>query len=152
MDEIKERYRELMGKYPLPGYDELDYEFSIHECDDKFVLRAIRNKIESKLIHFAKIFDEMLNPETSISGMHEAKSIPEEDRDEIFQIYKQLLFYLRTIDLLYLNDSDQLNAEFINKFFAEWKNIKMKISKYMLKLQDAWRDNLDSTYKVNYLG
>ena len=91
---IKEKYQKLSKKYDLPSFDYLNKDFEIFTIEhEEFLLREIRRKINDKVELYVKFLDELLNPETSITNMHESKLFNEKERNEIFSLYKRLIFF-----------------------------------------------------------
>ena len=93
---LKEKYQELGKKHKLPSFEEIDKEFEISTIDkDEFLLREIRRKIDEKIELYAKFLEEILQPETTLSNMYESKEFNEHERNEVFKLYKKLMFFYR---------------------------------------------------------
>ena len=149
---LKEKYQELEKKYNLPSYDELNNEFEISsiDCED-FLLREIRRKIAEKVELYVKLLDEWLNPEASISNMHESKLFNDKDRNDIFQVYKRLMFFDRYSIESALSE-DEKSAEFIKDVFKEWDEVKQKIAGFVKKAKESWLEEVDVKQELGYMG
>ena len=150
-------YDEKKTKYNLPGYDELNIEFGIEEIDDdhdgkKLVLHRIRDRIHEKLEYYSLILESMVQPDTILKDMYEAKYINDNTRENAYLLYKKIVAVLRQSDLARLYSSEERQAEFIRESYAEWKSIKEDLLKQIQKLADLWKKETDIKEDLSYFG
>ncbi len=154
MEEIIETYNNLAKKYPLPDFSLLDSYFEISQCElSDFLLTAIRRKIIEKIDHYAKILDELLQPDTSLKSMQEFKFFDDAEKENIFSIYKKLMFFIRKADLINILIDNKNEAELISEIFSEWQQLSKSLSAIMSKLESSWSsytDNIDKS--LGYFG
>ena len=97
--EIEQEYNNLSKKYSLPAFKEIDKEFEISSLEDtSFLLRNTLRKISEKLEFYTNMLNDLLQPDTSsLSSMHEISFFTEEEKNDIYQIFKQLMRLNRNI-------------------------------------------------------
>ena len=120
--------------------------------EEAFLLREIRRKIVEKIDLYVKLLDEWLNPEATISNMHESKLFNEKDRQELFQIYKRLMFFDRYSIETAAKEDDEKSAGFINIVFKEWHELKENISVFVKKAKESWLEEVDVKEELGYMG
>ncbi|MEE9525464.1 MAG: hypothetical protein V3V78_02545 [Candidatus Woesearchaeota archaeon] len=150
---LKEKYQELSKKHNLPSFEELDKEFEISTIEnEEFLLREVRRKIIEKIEAYTKFLEEILQPETTLANMYEAKVFDEDERNEIFKLYQRLMSLDRLSMELALDENDDKTSKFIKDFFEEWNEIKENLSKFVKKAKEEWLKETDIKEKLRYLG
>ncbi len=151
---IKEKYDKLKKRYNLPSFDDINNEFEISIIDnDEFLLRGIRRKIAEKIEAYTKFLEEqILQPSTDVSNMYEFKVFDDEERKEIFKIYKRLMFFSRFSIEAGLYEDDKKTAEFIKSVFDEWNELKKKLLKFVVKVKESWLKEKDIKEDLGYMG
>jgi hypothetical protein len=150
---VKERYNELAKKHKLPAFDKIDKEFEISVIDkEAFLLREIRRKIIEKLESYAKFLEEILQPETTLSNMYEAKIFDDEERTEIFKLYKKLMSFDRSSLEISIDEDDEKTSEYITSIFDEWSDMKKKIAEFLKKSKEEWLKETDIKEELRYMG
>src|SRR3989344_7052165 len=91
---IKEEYNELTKKHKLPKFDDINEDFELEFIKEKsFLLRQIRRRINEKVIFFCRIIESLLYPtQQHIINVTEVTNFSDDDKKEIEDIYKQLMF------------------------------------------------------------
>jgi hypothetical protein len=137
---IKEDYEKLKGKYNLPNFKEIDNEFEVSTIDrEEFLLREIRRKIDEKIELYVKVLERLLQPDpSSLSDMYECKIFEDDEKDELYQLFKKLMFFDRFSIETSIDETDKKTTEFINKFWKEWSSIKEKFSGFIKKTKESW--------------
>lgn len=150
---MKELYEGLKARYRIPAFDVMDREFEISTIeDDEFLLREIRRKIEDKLESAVKMFNELLHPESGFASYREANVFSDADREAIILLYKRLMYFNRLATELSFDDSDELNARFINDFMKEWPELKRSILSFVRRMKESWQKDIPKKEVVGYLG
>ncbi|MBD3354707.1 hypothetical protein GF361_01835 [Candidatus Woesearchaeota archaeon] len=152
--DMQKKYEKLKKKYRLPSFDDINNEFEISSIDnDDFLLREIRRKISEKIEAYTKFLEEQaLQPSTDVANMYEFKVFDDEERREIFNIYKRLMFFSRFSIEAGLYENDEKTAEFIKSVLDEWKEIKKKIMKFIVKVKKSWMEEKDIKEDLGYMG
>jgi hypothetical protein len=150
---IKEKYQELSGKYKLPSFEELDNEFEVSIIEkDNFLLREIRRAIIEKIEIYIEFLEKLLNPETDLSSMYESSVFNEEDRKELFEVYKKIMFFHRLSVEVSIEENDEKTSEYLNKFLGEWVEIKKRFLAVVQKTKESWVKNINIDEKLRYMG
>ncbi|MBR9691346.1 hypothetical protein GOV06_01030 [Candidatus Woesearchaeota archaeon] len=150
---LKEKYQKLSKEHKLPSFEELDKEFEISKIEDeKFLLREVRRKIIEKIELYAKFLEEILNPDTTISNMHEAKIFNEEERERIFEFYKKLMYYDRLSIEVSIDEDDSKSSDYITGFYKEWSELKKEFSNFVKKAKESWLKDSNIKQESGYMG
>ncbi|MBU1246248.1 MAG: hypothetical protein ABIJ20_03745 [Nanoarchaeota archaeon] len=151
--DIKKQYKKIENKFKLPNFDKFDKEFEISTLDtDDFLLRNVRRRMNNKLTFFTQIFDTILFPNpNSLISMHESKSCSEEEKIEIMKFYNKLMILEREALSFDIEPDDKKEAEFINKLWKQWTEIKKETNKLVEKMKESWKDE-DKKIKNHYFG
>lgn len=153
-NEIEKQYAELKKKYKLPDFKAMDFEFELSDLEEtNFLIRSIMRRIAEKLDFYTTMLEELLQPDPSnLYSIHESRFFDEDEKKQMYEIYKKLMNLSRNSIELSLNNDDKEEAEFISGFFSEWKNIKMELVTYIKKLKEAWKTETDIKEDLGYLG
>ncbi len=151
---MEDIYQELRKKFSLPEFNILDQEFEIGSIDEDehFPLREIRKKIDDKIEGITKIMEEVLHPERSIASFREANAFTDKEREDLLELYSRLMFFHRRTTELYIEDSEEENAEFIKELMKEWPELKKKTLGFVKKLKESWKKEITKKEVVGYLG
>jgi hypothetical protein len=150
---MDDEYAALKKKYNLPDFDVLDREFEVSAIDEyTFLLRSMRVKIVEKIDASVKLFNELLHPDAGFAAYKEANVFTEADRDQMLVIYRKLMFYSRRSIELNFEDSDELNARFINDIMKEWPELRKSILFFVRRMKDSWQRDITKKDVVGYFG
>jgi hypothetical protein len=154
MENIEDQYKKLKSKYNLPKFEDLDKEFEISTIEnDKFLIRGIIDKIIDRIDFFSKILEDLLQPDASLlRSMHEARFFEEQDKKDIYELYKKLMGISRESFEVSLKRDEKEEALFINKVFDEWKELKINLLRVVNKMKDSWKKETDIKEDLGYLG
>ncbi|MAH32854.1 hypothetical protein CL615_00505 [archaeon] len=152
--EIEQEYNNLSKKYSLPAFKEIDKEFEISSLEDtSFLLRNTLRKISEKLEFYTNMLNDLLQPDTSsLSSMHEISFFTEEEKNDIYQIFKQLMKLNRNITELILEADEDKTAQFLNSFFTEWLEIKKVLISCTNKMKKSWEKETTMEQELGYFG
>jgi hypothetical protein len=151
--DIKKDFEIIKKQYKLPEWNILDFEFEISSIEEpNFLIRKIRSKIAERVEMFCKILEDILQPDTCLSGLHECKFFNENQKKEIYSLYKKLMVIQRqTLHLSILNQ-DKDDAEFIIDIVNQWNEIKTSMSHWISQLKCNWEKETDVKEDVGYFG
>ncbi|MEM4267857.1 MAG: hypothetical protein QXK37_03405 [Candidatus Woesearchaeota archaeon] len=139
--EPEKSYKSLQKKFALPDWNELDKIFEVSMIEkDRFILREIRRKITEKLEHYIKILDGVMNPDTSVSCLHECRFFTDTEKKAIFDLYSELMTYVRNSDICGLVSDEKMDAEFISSVTSQWPKIQSRLYKILEKLKKSWME------------
>lgn len=152
-DKFKEQYQRVQKKFNLPSFEQLDQQFDIGSLEESnFPLRQIRRQISEVLETYAKLLEELMHPESSISGLYELKALTDKDKDALFDNYRHLIRLLRYSLEIALKNSEQDDAVFINDLVKQWPQIRKSLLPLAKKLKDSWEQESQEHEDLGYLG
>lgn len=150
---IKRQYETLRRKYKLPSFEELDAEFSISPIDaESFLLAEVRHKITDKLNDVSCLLEEVLHPDTNLVDLYESRVFDEDEKKELFEIYKRLMVADRNAAELSVLNEEKLDADFVKSFIAEWRKLKPELVKFIRKLKESWKKETEEGEAAGYMG
>lgn len=152
--EIEKQYNGLRGRFGLPEFKEMDSELEISGFDEtSFLLRAIIRGISEKIDFYRTMVEEILQPDASnLYAMHETRCLDEEEKSEMYNLYRRLMDFNRQSVELSLEPNEKAEAEFINSFFIEWKGLKKELLNFVRKIRASWKIEADIKEDLGYLG
>ncbi len=150
---IKKKYDALRKKHRLPGFEELDAEFEISDIEsDGPVLREVRKKIADKIGQVCGTVEQMLHPETNLADLYESRVLNEQEKKELFEMYKRLMAAERRCVEMFISSDEKLDAAFVKSFSAEWKTLKPQLVKFIRKLGESWEKETEEGEAAGYMG
>ncbi len=152
--EIEKEYNKLSKKYKLPKFNGIDAEFEISSLDNaKFLLKNILRKISEKLEFYIEVIGSLVHPDgSSISSMYEIRFFSEDEKNGMYMMFKELMKIDRNIVEIILRNDEKELADFLNKFFSDWINIKKELLKYIEKMKDSWEKQSTIEDDIGYFG
>jgi len=152
-EKILKKYNELKGRYSLPDIGKISSFFEIYKIDeDDFLLMEIRKKIVEKLIRVSEVLESFIHPDTNISDIYECKAFSNEDRDEIFRLYKKLKLAEKKAMELSFDSDEEKESDFIKETLLLWDEIKEKMIFFIDKLKEFWKSESPEKTKEGYFG
>jgi hypothetical protein len=151
---LKQKYKELKSKYNLPDYDSLNHDFDIEEINDEseLILTKIRIKMYEKIDFYKEIIEDLVQPDTSLNSMFEAKNFTDKEREVAYLLFKKLMQLLRQSNLVALNNHQKQTAEYINETYKTYNSLKPDIEKHLTKLTTVWEHDKNAKSELNYFG
>ncbi|MEK6917121.1 MAG: hypothetical protein AABW92_05250 [Nanoarchaeota archaeon] len=151
---LKEKYEKLRKTYSLPEYAELNRNFDIEDinAESDIILAKVRIKIIEKIEFYASLLESLVQPDTNLRDMYEAKHLSDNTREETYLLFKKLMLIIRRSDLVSLDNSEKANAEFINKSFSEWNSLKEQVNPHVTVLKDVWKKETNIKSDLSYFG
>jgi len=154
VESLKENYEVFQKKYSLPSFKELNEEFDIGklDCDTETILRDIRKSMVLKFSSTLQFTELLLNPSNgSMFHMFLVKGINgdnKEDLNKLFENLGSIEIESFSRDITY-NEKEEAN--FINRNFKSWKELKPPLEKIMKSLKDNWKKTAQKKGK-SYFG
>src|SRR3989344_9141948 len=138
---VQEQYATYRKKFKtLPSFDVLDREFEISTIENhpKFLLREIRKKITERIDFFAKLLEELLQPDATIANLRESRDFTEKEKKQIFELYKKFMIVMRSSVEYALTGTDKDNVEFIVEVMKSWEKAKTQTLQIVRKMKASW--------------
>ncbi|PLW80843.1 hypothetical protein C0585_00470 [Candidatus Woesearchaeota archaeon] len=148
-----DKLNELISRYDLPSLGDFEKDFGRVEKVDNYILSEFRKKIAEKIDYFISILESLVQPDNNLSGIYESRYLSDEQRQELFGIFRILMSYSRKSSSLSTSYDEEKEAEFIKDFYNEWQSIKPIMENYLFLLSDMWKKEINSDdIKENYMG
>ncbi len=153
MSDLQKDYEDLKQQYQLPAFTELDEEFEI-KCIEEYdnLLREIRNVVAEPLQLVLDVLDPILHPEASMASMIEASIFNDAEKNELFSLYKKLMYLKRRAITLKIMNDDAADAEFIKEVNSQMREIKRDLHPFLVKLEESWTKDHEVDEKLGYYG
>jgi hypothetical protein len=146
LKKLKQDYESKRILFSLPSYDEMAKEFEIEkvsEKDTEFLLREIRRVVIEKISAYIHLFETILSPSSgSLLIFSILKNLNEEDKKTIRSIYKKLTKTQISAIRLDTSYDEILEAEFINKMYKEWQELKKPIIELFEKFEKNFETDI----------
>ncbi len=151
---MKEAYEKLRKEYDLPDYDTVNNELEVSSFEDEeFLLRKIRRKSLEKLDEVSMIIGSVLQPAAeSLIDMQECSFFDDNDQKKMVEIYKKIMILKRLSTEAEIYANNKKDAEFVNRFFKEWKGLKENIIPFVEKMKTCWESETEASEKLDYMG
>jgi hypothetical protein len=153
--ELKRDYLEIQGKYNLPSFRELNQDFQIEkiaEYETDILIREVRKFVAEKLSNYMKFVEMIINPVNApMSIFSLIKSIGQDDKKKLSEIYEKLVKNEIEIVELDLSFSEEKEVQYIKNSNAIWQEIKKDLLEIIGTIKKNW-DNKSSKNGIGYLG
>ncbi len=150
---MKEEYNKLKKSLKLPDFKKIDNEFELSDLEEtSFLLRDIRRKMIDKVDFYAKILEPIIQPETNIVCMFECKAFDDDEKLEIYDMFRKMMSLVRSSAELSLECDDKKEAEFISELSEEWDKLKPKLMEKISKMRKSWQKKIDIKETQEYFG
>ena len=153
-EDIEKEYNNLCKRYKLPDFKEIDAEFEISDLEStNFLLKNILRKIAENLEFYTGLINEVMQPDaSSLSSMHETRFLTDSDKSDMYYLYKKMMKNHRAIIEAILKNNEKEEAEFLNRFFNDWKEIKKELINYLKKMKESWDKETSIEQDLGYFG
>ena len=150
---VESIYLDLRKKHKdLPIFDDLNNEFEIAAVEEPFILQNIRRKMIEKVDYYAKIVNELLQPDSELISMYECRIFKEDEKEGIYDVLKRLMFFSRFSAEVGLKADDEEEVGFICEFFKEWNELKPDLLKVISKIKSSWELDTELREDLEYFG
>lgn len=142
---MKEQYEKLTKKYDLPDYSELKKYFSIEGIDEEDdILKELIKKIHSKIESYASIVESLIQPDSSISSMHEASNLDKMQKKNLSILFAKLMKIERNLALINLDFEEESTSKVIKTSVENWKILLPELKNLLTNLKDCWeKENIE---------
>jgi hypothetical protein len=131
-------YESLKKTYPiLPEKQVMLEAFNISSLDDT----SLGNLSEDIIDRYDETMGIMrcaLNPEASVTGMHEHASISPEERMVLYSLFKQVIHLKRSVQLARLAGCHSMLAGEIAKSVPTWARVREELFPLFQLITDSW--------------
>ena len=155
IEKLKEEYGKLVGKYELPGFQEMNEDFHVDklaETETEILIREIRRFVGDKLVNYMRFVENLLNPvNVPMFIFSIIKLLEPEQKKKLEEIYKNLMkVEVRFIEMdLEFNEEEE--AKFIKDSFGLWQGIKTDLLAIIRKINQKESQKSETNSK-GYFG
>lgn len=139
---IKDAYSALKKRFAvLPEYEKLDEEFEISAIEKPaMLLEEIKKKIAEKLEWTLELLEKTIQPDpSSLIDMYEYKHLSNEDKEQLFAIFKKMMvLHRRIVEANCLRD-EKNDAALIKQICEEWPSLRMQLVPFIKKMGECWQ-------------
>lgn len=143
-------HEDILKKHNLPSLEELEKELGVIDEDEQDLVQDIISKLLSKSRKYSSFIEEMLHPDSNIVSMQEASMFSNEEREKLFDIFREITLFQRTWLLLELSSSEEKKVQYFKDFYAYFNSIKPQLEKFVTQAISIWK--LKEVTKANVLG
>lgn len=153
MEEMREKIRKVLT--PLVGEkrEVLMEEFALLTIDEEtpYLVRAIAKKIDEKLLKYAQLLEELLQPDTNLTSMQECSFFNEREQEAIRHAYRSLMRLHRHATLAELEGGEAAYQAFLADAFKNWAELKPALQTIMKQLHAGWQQEKNEEHE-EYFG
>ena len=150
---MKEKYEELAKRYPLPDLKLLEEDFEVHLIEEEpYLLKSITRKISDKTEYYTKLIEELFHPESDLASMYECNEFTAEEKKDMFNLFKQMVFMHRKAMELEVQYDEAAYATLIAEFYGKWVEWKPQILKIIGKMKGTWIKDSAEIKDSEYFG
>ena len=148
------RYKKLQERFGLPKLNELKNTFKFELNNEHEIFDQIRTEISDRLFSFSdRIVEPIIAGSESYCCLYEQNMVTDNERQEMFEIYKKIQELKWENNLLMLNPNEKDTAEWISKTWALWNNeMTATLSRVCKKLSLGWKNMKIKDEKTYYQG
>lgn len=155
IEEMKKEYEKIAKKHNLPSFNEMNEDFHIEkiaESETEILIREVRRYIGEKMSNYLRVVEAFLNPSNvPMFVFSTVKTISQEDKQKLSDIYKKLSKSEINIIELDLSFSEGKEAGFIRESFEIWQEIKRDFLEIIERVKKKWGSKSESAIK-GYFG
>lgn len=141
-------YTALKQKFHLPS--EVEELFDITELDEKTSLKEVTNLIREVISDAAKLLESVAQPDSSFSHMIESSGIS--NKQNTFELYKQLMYLLRDLDTVLIEHVEDRYVSCISSSTKKWHELKPQVITISQEIRDAWNVPTEYENEEKYFG
>lgn len=151
---IKDTYEQLMKKYKLPLFDELDAEIHLSSIESELnLLVEIRVKAEEKIDYLLCALHTALHPDpNTLSDLYEYTALSDIERQHALGVYKQLMTVKRALAEAEVISTEKEIAEVITQTYHTIIKTKKQILHVLHLFKKVWQTPVEKQELDRYFG
>ena len=153
MDNLS-RYKKLQERFGLPKLHELKNTFKFEINGENEIFDQIRVEMSDRLFSFSdRIIEPIIAGSEAYCCLYEQNMLTEEERQELFEIYKKIQDLKWQNNLLMIKPDEKATAEWIRKTWALWNDeMSDTLAELCQKLSLGWKNMKIVDEKTHYQG
>ncbi|RME53630.1 hypothetical protein D6783_01470 [Candidatus Woesearchaeota archaeon] len=151
---LKKSYEAIQKRFGLPPFEDVDDAFSLSSLDtDVLTVKEIGQRVIERLGEFARTIEDLLHPDGGrFAYLMESNAFSDEDRKNLFVLYRKLMLKTRQWMVLDLEGDEQRQGAFLRELFKDWKTIRSRLMAMGKQLCEVWEKDSLSKADLEYLG
>ncbi len=151
---LKDQYLKLKKKHKhLPDWNWLSENFRIKHEEDAPVLENARASATEKLENILRgIIEPLLSGNENFCCFFERKFISQAEKDELFEIYKNLQALLWRSHELQISFSEKAAVEWLADLKTSWTKFSPKLQHFTKKISHGWENYKKTEVETAYHG
>lgn len=155
LDDFKNDYARLQEKHGLPGFEQMNEDFSIEklaEVKTEYLVREVRKFVADKIGNYMRFVEALVQPSNVPMFVFSiVKSMGDEGQKKLKEIYKKIAKL--EIDLIELDlvCAEEKEAQFIKEAYKIWQQIKAESLDVVELIRKNWDNNIKKDSK-GYFG
>ncbi len=145
-------YEGLRKKYRLPEWKWVEKNFIFKVEPEIPVLIQLRRAMADRFDNLLDILEPIITPAESYASFLERKMLSVQEREEAFEMHKQLQSFLWTSNRISLEYDEREYAEWITSVKDFWEQIKEDLRKLFKKLSVGWKEFKKTESETAYHG
>ena len=155
LEQLKMNYLVIHKKYGLPSFQEINEDFHIEriaEAETELLPAEVRRWMWEKYLNYMRFLEGILNPvNATIFIFSIIKTLSQEDKKRISEIYKKLMKEEINVIKLDLEFDEKKEAEFIKRSYKMWQEIKKQLSDVLVEAEKKFEIKQEENSK-GYFG
>ena len=151
----EQTYKTIQEKHSLPLYERVrdvleELEYDKEKDSEQIVIKKITKKLVTKLEEQTSILESLLNPDQTISSMHEAAIFTEKEREEISNTFMECMRVGREFAIIELTQKGF--KEYLDRLVTFREGKKPYLLELHKKIHSSWHPRKELKTDIEYLG
>jgi hypothetical protein len=145
---------EVISKYHLPAKEILEAEHgTITIEDDQDIIVDLIKELREKISKYMSFIEHLMQPDSDMTELLESSQFTEKEREDMYQLYRELMKAHREYYLEYLTFNEQTQVTYYKKLLTLWITKKEQVRLIVSKALQAWNEDQSlQEAKQSYLG
>jgi hypothetical protein len=145
---------EAISTYDLPAKEILEAEHgTITIEDDQDIMVELIKELREKIAKYLSFIEGLVQPDSDMTELLESSQFSEKEREDMYQLYRELMAMHRAYYLEYLTFNPQTQANYYKKLLSLWIAKKEQVRLIVTKALGAWSEDQSlKEAKQSYLG
>ncbi len=152
LEQFKKDYAVIQKQYDLPGFEELNREFSIekmYEIETDNLLREVRRFVTDRVYNYSRFVEMLLNPSNAPMYVFSLiKTFSEDDKKILSEIHSKFVKHEIKYLIVELEFDNKKEKEILKSAYELWLEMKDKI----LPILNKAEENVDKKSESNSKG
>ncbi len=131
----------LLKKAGVPDPEKTAEEFDLYDIDEGVrVSREVAKRVRDRVDAYAKLFEDLLQPDANLAAMNECSFFNDEAHDAIAKTYRDLMAIVRKYAVADLQATDDAYLGFAAAAVKDWNGHKKFLDFVAKRLVEGWSE------------